>query len=110
MDEWWKKSVAEKNYLVNKVPDLAPAAWELLFRLAAENGGLEMPDPEVSIDSYGAQRSEMAQRRVFGESLVAVGLAEIDDGLLYSTVEGESVVLAFEDAYEASHGAVNEAT
>lgn len=86
-----------------KVPDISPAAWQLLFRLANMHGGLEMPDPSVSIDIYEEERREMAQRSIFGAELIAVGLAEEDDGFLFSTIEGEGAVLAFEDAYEETH-------
>jgi len=93
----------EKNYLIGKVPDIAPAAWELLFRLVEEDP-LPIPEENENIDVYGVNRGEMAHRRVFGRQLVAVGLACItDDNVLFASEAGERVVLAFGDAYDDVH-------
>jgi hypothetical protein len=82
------------TYLAKTVPDLAANAWELLFQLAAAyEYWLPLPE-EVAEDQV------MAQRQIFGEELIAAGLAYADHGRLCIILEGEVLVLALNGAYE----------
>jgi hypothetical protein len=88
---------SERHYLIKKVPDLSPTAWELLFNLV-ESG--------VSLDLSGecCDAFETARRRIFGKQLVDAGLAFFisNSNMLYATEAGHDVVEAFELAYETA--------
>lgn len=85
----------ERRYLAAKVPDLSPAAWDLLFKLVTSGVSLD-----VSGQTCGP--CENAERTFLGLALVHYGLAFITNDMLYASEDGMDVVAALECAYHSA--------
>lgn len=80
-----------------ELPDISGVAWGILFDLVVNGKPLQRSGP---CDDIGMSQ-EQAQLAVFGDELIAAGLAfESDSYILYPTGGGRLVVEALQRCYE----------